>query len=395
MRNADPAYTTRRGRADDTIARAAAGRGASRWFRCRASSHLPPPHRRPRRRALTLSRPRASLAQGARRPTTVARLHERVTPSLKLGSARRGSPAPLPRSASPRRARTVAPGPPGNRHETGVDLHPTVFPDQRVSRSTGSTSPAILFPSVELRTTSWAASALISTVEPACPGRRRRRRRPGTGVHGANLAGPDSAQGLVFGARAAQAMLADDLPLSTPPEGQPAARTPGSTSRRSTSRKADRRFAGRPGGATPVLDVIDSISSKASACQQDRAMGLKRLVRQGKGSPAVSAKRWPWAAWRTPSCTPHSRAPRVAGLTSATIFPSTTTPTSASTPSLGATAKYALKSGSNALRLRTSPGPNCLSQACSPAPFLTDTVSGGSSDGQPHHVARPTLVTGT
>jgi L-aspartate oxidase len=104
-----------------------------------------------------------------------------------------------------------------------------------------------------------------------------------TGVHGANrLASNSLLEGLVFGARAAQSMLADALPvvLADAPE---TASTPLSPSEEAlvedlivNLRTAMWNYAGLLRQEFSILEGF--------ASQQDCADGLKKLVRQGKGS---------------------------------------------------------------------------------------------------------------
>jgi L-aspartate oxidase len=104
-----------------------------------------------------------------------------------------------------------------------------------------------------------------------------------TGVHGANrLASNSLLEGMVFGARAAQAMLADGLPLvsSGEPEGE---KTPLTSDEEAHLEKG---IAGLrqdmwtyAGLLRTHLQLLEGFAS-----QQEFADGLRKLTRQGKGS---------------------------------------------------------------------------------------------------------------
>ena len=104
-----------------------------------------------------------------------------------------------------------------------------------------------------------------------------------TGVHGANrLASNSLLEGLVFGARAAQSMLADDLPLavSDAPVSNPVPLTAEEEAQLerliAELQSAMWSYAGLLRGNFPLLEGF--------ASQQDFADGLKNLLRQGKAS---------------------------------------------------------------------------------------------------------------
>jgi L-aspartate oxidase len=173
------------------------------------------------------------------------------------------------------------------RHVTGVDLHHrfpgiSAFLAQHgldLARDLIPVRPAAHYLMGGIRTDlngRTSLPGLYAAGEAAC-----------TGVHGANrLASNSLLEGLVFGARAAQAMLADDLPL-TPPEGQPAAPISLTTEEEA---HLERLIADLQAGlwryAGLLRDRFDLLEGFAS--QQDCADGLKRLVRQGKGSRRLS-----------------------------------------------------------------------------------------------------------
>ncbi len=104
-----------------------------------------------------------------------------------------------------------------------------------------------------------------------------------TGVHGANrLASNSLLEGLVFGARAAQSMLADDLPLavSDAPVSNPVPLTAEEEAQLerliAELQSAMWSYAGLLRGNFPLLEGF--------ASQQDFADGLRNLLRQGKAS---------------------------------------------------------------------------------------------------------------
>ena len=103
-----------------------------------------------------------------------------------------------------------------------------------------------------------------------------------TGVHGANrLASNSLLEGLVFGARAAQAMLSDGLPLVA--ADAPASATTPLTAEEETGLEtiiADLRSAmwAYAGLLRKHLMLLEGFAS-----QQECADGLKKLVRQGRG----------------------------------------------------------------------------------------------------------------
>ncbi|MGD0892834.1 MAG: L-aspartate oxidase [Terracidiphilus sp.] len=108
-----------------------------------------------------------------------------------------------------------------------------------------------------------------------------------TGVHGANrLASNSLLEGLVFGARAAQSMLADDVPL-VPAGATPEAPVPLTVEEDAGVEKliADLQAAmwNYAGLLRERFNLLEGFAS-----QQDCADGLKRLVRQGKGSRRLS-----------------------------------------------------------------------------------------------------------
>jgi L-aspartate oxidase len=108
-----------------------------------------------------------------------------------------------------------------------------------------------------------------------------------TGVHGANrLASNSLLEGLVFGARAAQSMLADKLPLvasGAPPE-------PASLLTADEEAAVEKLIAGLQTGLWTYAGLLRQRLSllEGFASQQDCADGLKKLVRQGKGSRRLS-----------------------------------------------------------------------------------------------------------
>jgi L-aspartate oxidase len=108
-----------------------------------------------------------------------------------------------------------------------------------------------------------------------------------TGVHGANrLASNSLLEGLVFGARAAQSMLADDLPLaeSDAPVSNPVPLTAEEEAQLekliAELQAAMWTYAGLLRGNFPLLEGFYS--------QQEFADGLKKLLRQGKASRRVA-----------------------------------------------------------------------------------------------------------
>jgi len=108
-----------------------------------------------------------------------------------------------------------------------------------------------------------------------------------TGVHGANrLASNSLLEGLVFGARAAQSMLADDLQL-VPAGPSPEAPTPLTAEEETAVEKliADLQSAmwNYAGLLRQQFALLEGFAS-----QQDCADGLKKLVRQAKGSRRLS-----------------------------------------------------------------------------------------------------------
>ena len=104
-----------------------------------------------------------------------------------------------------------------------------------------------------------------------------------TGVHGANrLASNSLLEGMVFGARAAQAMLADGLPLvsSGEPEGEKTPLTSDEEAHLENGIAGLRQDMWTYAGLLRThLQLLEGFAS-----QQEFADGLRKLTRQGKGS---------------------------------------------------------------------------------------------------------------
>ena len=104
-----------------------------------------------------------------------------------------------------------------------------------------------------------------------------------TGVHGANrLASNSLLEGLVFGARAAQAMLADGLPLM-PADAPVMVRTPLSASEEQFVEDHIARLQAAMWTHAGLLRQ-ESTLRQGQAVQQACAEGLAQLAEQGKGS---------------------------------------------------------------------------------------------------------------
>jgi L-aspartate oxidase len=173
------------------------------------------------------------------------------------------------------------------RHVTGIDLHRR-FPgisaflarhDLDLARDLIPVRPAAHYLMSGIRTDldgRTSLRGLYAAGEAAC-----------TGVHGANrLASNSLLEGLVFGARAARSMLADDLPLVAA-DAPAAVLIPLSADeeQRVENQIADLR--------TAMWDYAGLLRERFNllegfAAQQDCADGLKKLVRQGKGSRRLS-----------------------------------------------------------------------------------------------------------
>jgi len=107
-----------------------------------------------------------------------------------------------------------------------------------------------------------------------------------TGVHGANrLASNSLLEGLVFGARAAQSMLADALPLVSA-QGAPAPVTPLSASE---EQRLEERIASLQAAMWAYAGLLrqESTLREGFAAQEACAAGLAELTEQGKGSRSL------------------------------------------------------------------------------------------------------------
>jgi L-aspartate oxidase len=173
------------------------------------------------------------------------------------------------------------------RHVTGIDLHHrfpgiSAFLAQHsldLSRDLVPVRPAAHYLMGGIRTDLGGRTtvpALYAAGEAAC-----------TGVHGANrLASNSLLEGLVFGARAAQSILADNLPLvSAGPEPDAPISLTAAEDAAVEKLIADLQaamwnYAGLLRGQLTLLEGF--------ASQQDFADGLKKLVRQKKGSRRLS-----------------------------------------------------------------------------------------------------------
>jgi L-aspartate oxidase len=169
------------------------------------------------------------------------------------------------------------------RHVTGIDLHRR-FPgisrflaqhDLDLARDLIPVRPAAhylmggIMTDLEGRTN---LKGLYAAGEAAC-----------TGVHGANrLASNSLLEGLVFGARAAEAMLQDGLALEAP-EGVPKAEVLLNADEEAA---VEDLIAGLRAGMWAHAGLLRKESSlrEGFRAQQESADGLKKLVQQGKGS---------------------------------------------------------------------------------------------------------------
>ena len=111
-----------------------------------------------------------------------------------------------------------------------------------------------------------------------------------TGVHGANrLASNSLLEGLVFGARAAQSMLADDLPITVahPPKSVPISLSP------LEEQTLEEQIAKLQAAMWAYAGLLrqESTIHLGFASQEACAEGLARLVKQGKGSRRLSEAR--------------------------------------------------------------------------------------------------------
>jgi len=164
-----------------------------------------------------------------------------------------------------------------------------------------------------------------------------------TGVHGANrLASNSLLEGLVFGARAAQSMLADSLPLveSDAPVNVPVPLTA------EEEAHLEKLIAELQAAMWTYAGVLRENFKllEGFASQQDFADGLKKLLRQGKGSRRLAEAQ---AVSRVANAILHSALARTEsrGAHSATTIRGATMRTSSSTRSLGAMEKLFSKSG--------------------------------------------------
>jgi L-aspartate oxidase len=169
------------------------------------------------------------------------------------------------------------------RHVTGIDLHRR-FPgisrflaqhDLDLARDLIPVRPAAHYLMGGIRTDLGGRTnlkGLYAAGEAAC-----------TGVHGANrLASNSLLEGLVFGARAAEAMLADGLAHEAP-EGAAKAQVRSSADDEAA---AENLIAGLRAGMWAHAGLLRKESSllEGFRVQQESAEGLKKLVQQGKGS---------------------------------------------------------------------------------------------------------------
>ena len=111
-----------------------------------------------------------------------------------------------------------------------------------------------------------------------------------TGVHGANrLASNSLLEGLVFGARAALSMLADDLPITVahPPKSVPISLSP------LEEQNLEEQIAKLQAAMWAYAGLLrqESTIRLGFASQEACAEGLARLVKQGKGSRRLSEAR--------------------------------------------------------------------------------------------------------
>ena len=111
-----------------------------------------------------------------------------------------------------------------------------------------------------------------------------------TGVHGANrLASNSLLEGLVFGARAALSMLADDLPITVahPPKSVPISLSP------LEEQNLEEQIAKLQAAMWAYAGLLrqESTIHLGFASQEACAEGLARLVKQGKGSRRLSEAR--------------------------------------------------------------------------------------------------------
>ena len=165
---------------------------------------------------------------------------------------------------------------------TSTSVSPASAPS---SRPTVSISPATSSPSVPPPTISWAASAPTSPDAPAVGGLYAAGEAACTGVHGANrLASNSLLEGLVFGARAAQSMLADGLPLE--PVDADLTPTPEPLS---ASRRRRKSNLSSP-NCKPICGPTPAFSAKSPHCARDSPRkphcdaALAEIAKQGKTS---------------------------------------------------------------------------------------------------------------
>jgi L-aspartate oxidase len=173
------------------------------------------------------------------------------------------------------------------RHVTGIDLHKrfpgiSAFLAQQgldLARDLIPVRPAAHYLMGGIRTDLAGRTTLpglYAAGEAAC-----------TGVHGANrLASNSLLEGLVFGARAAQSMLADDLPLVSAGVS-PEAPAPLTAEEAAAVEKLITELQAAMWNYAGLLREQFTLL-EGFASQQDCADGLKKLVRQGKGSRGLS-----------------------------------------------------------------------------------------------------------
>ena len=263
-------------------------RPAPSWPTWSSTSSIPPPCRSPARRASCSPRPCAARALSCATIAASASWSA-ITPCSNWLPAT-WWPAPSPAKAWAQRAGLASRASVylDMRHVKNIDLHQR-FPGI-------SAFLAQLRPGPGPRPHSGAPRGALPhgrhphrsrPAAPLCAGLYAAGEAACTGVHGANrLASNSLLEGLVFGARAAQSMLADNLPLVA---ADATMSVPVAPSDKEEAR-VEEIIAGLQSAMWAYAGLLreESTLLEGFRAQEACAEGLARLVRQGKGSRRLS-----------------------------------------------------------------------------------------------------------